>query len=60
MPTSSIRVSPLANDVDPTMGTLAVTDVRPDVPASLSDGSENPEYDAARRPARIRSAMRPS
>ena len=42
---SSIRVSPLANDVDPTMGTLAVTDVRPDVPSSLSDGSENPEYD---------------
>ena len=27
------------------MGTLAVTDVRPDVPSSLSDGSENPEYD---------------
>jgi hypothetical protein len=42
--TSSIRVSPLANDVDPTMGTLAVTDVRPDLPTSLSDGSDNPEY----------------
>ncbi|WP_292829207.1 Ig-like domain-containing protein, partial [Microbacterium sp.] len=39
-----IRVSPLANDVDPTMGTLAVTDVRPDVPSSLTDGSVNPEY----------------
>jgi hypothetical protein len=43
--TSSIRVSPLANDVDPTMGTLAVTDVRPDVPPSLIDGSANPEFD---------------
>ena len=43
--TSSIRVSPLANDVDPTMGTLEVTGVRPDVPSSLSDGSANPEYE---------------
>lgn len=51
--TSSIRVSPLANDVDPTMGTLAVTDVRPDVPSSLSDGSENPEF--ARLDARLAS-----
>ncbi|MET0828964.1 MAG: Ig-like domain-containing protein, partial [Microbacterium sp.] len=42
---SSIRVSPLANDVDPTMGTLSVTDVRPDLPADLSDGSDNPEYE---------------
>lgn len=41
---SSIRVSPLANDVDPTMGTLAVTEVRPDVPAALQDGTDNPEY----------------
>ncbi|HWM16842.1 MAG TPA: Ig-like domain-containing protein, partial [Microbacterium sp.] len=49
---SSIRVSPLANDVDPTMGTLEVTDVRPDVPATLTDGSENPEY--ARLEARLR------
>lgn len=40
----SIRVSPLANDVDPTRGTLSVTGVRPDVPVSLADGSENPEY----------------
>ena len=58
-PASSIRVSPLANDVDPTMGTLRVTDVRPDVPSSLSDGSENPEYDRLRagwtRSARPRS-----
>ncbi|HEX5728086.1 Ig-like domain-containing protein, partial [Microbacterium sp.] len=43
--TSTIRVSPLANDVDPTMGTLSVTDVRPDLPANLSDGSANPEYE---------------
>ncbi len=42
---SSIRVSPLANDVDPTMGTLTVTDVRPDLPAALGDGSVNPEYE---------------
>jgi hypothetical protein len=42
--TSSIRVSPLANDVDPTMGTLEVTDVRPDVPSSLADGTQNPEF----------------
>ena len=42
---SSIRVSPLGNDVDPTMGTLSVTDVRPDLPATLGDGSENPEYE---------------
>jgi len=43
--TSTIRVSPLANDVDPTMGTLSVTDVRPDLPETSSDGSANPEYD---------------
>ncbi|WP_239066240.1 Ig-like domain-containing protein [Microbacterium hibisci] len=41
---NTIRVSPLSNDVDPTMGELAVTDIRPDVPATLVDGSENPEY----------------
>ncbi|HKP09045.1 MAG TPA: Ig-like domain-containing protein [Microbacterium sp.] len=41
---NSIRVSPLSNDVDPTMGELTVTDIRPDVPATLVDGSENPEY----------------
>ena len=40
----SIRVSPLANDVDPTMGTLSVTAVRPDAPTTLVDGSDNPEY----------------
>lgn len=42
--TNTIRVSPLANDIDPTMGTLAVTDVRPDVPEILSDGTDNPEF----------------
>lgn len=41
---STIRVSPLANDIDPTQGTLELTDVRPDLPASLLDGSENAEY----------------
>ncbi len=42
---SSIRISPLANDVDPTMGTLALTDVRPDLPVLLGDGGVNPEYE---------------
>ena len=41
---NTIRVSPLSNDVDPTMGTLKLTDVRPDVPATLFDGSENAEF----------------
>jgi len=41
---NTIRVSPLSNDVDPTMGELRVTDIRPDVPATLVDGSDNPEY----------------
>ena len=41
---NTIRVSPLSNDVDPTMGTLELTDVRPDVPAYLVDGSENFEF----------------
>ncbi|MDY0910314.1 Ig-like domain-containing protein [Microbacterium sp. CFBP9034] len=41
---NSIRVSPLANDVDPTLGTLAITEVRPDLPRALLDGSENPEF----------------
>ena len=41
---NTIRVSPLSNDVDPTMGELRVTDIRPDVPETLVDGSENPEY----------------
>lgn len=41
---NTIRVSPLSNDVDPTMGSLTVTDIRPDAPPALMDGSENPEY----------------
>ncbi|MET0448754.1 MAG: Ig-like domain-containing protein, partial [Aeromicrobium sp.] len=41
---STIRVSPLANDVDPTQGTLTVTGVRPDLPETLADGSENLEF----------------
>ncbi|GAA3633515.1 Ig-like domain-containing protein [Microbacterium awajiense] len=48
----TIRVSPLANDVDPTGGTLALTGLRPDLPAALVDGSPNPEY--TRLDARIR------
>lgn len=42
---NTIRVSPLANDVDPTLGSLAITEVRPDLPATLMDGSENPEFE---------------
>ena len=42
---STIRVSPLSNDIDPTMGELAITDVRPDVAPTLDDGAENPEYE---------------
>ena len=41
---NSIRVSPLSNDVDPTGGALRITDVRPDLPATLVDGSDNDEY----------------
>lgn len=44
----TIRVSPLSNDVDPTMGELRVTDIRPDVPSALVDGSDNPEYERLR------------
>jgi len=50
---NTIRVSPLSNDIDPTMGTLTLTDVRPDLPASLVDGTENPEF--ARLAGRITS-----
>ncbi|MDL9979150.1 Ig-like domain-containing protein [Microbacterium sp. ASV49] len=42
--TNVARVSPLANDVDPTGGTLHLVAVRPDVPETLIDGSPNPEY----------------
>jgi large repetitive protein len=41
---NTIRVSPLANDVDPTMGALTITDVRPDLPMTLVSGETNPEY----------------
>ena len=57
---NTIRVSPLANDVDPTMGTLAVTDVRPDLPATLERRQRQPGVRAPRRPARHRSATPPS
>lgn len=50
---NTIRVSPLANDVDPTLGALRITDVRPDLPAALMDGSDNPEF--TRLDDRIRS-----
>ena len=49
---STIRVSPLSNDIDPTMGELTITDVRPDVAPTLDDGTENPEYE--RLEARLR------
>ncbi|WES62927.1 Ig-like domain-containing protein [Microbacter sp. GSS18] len=41
---SRIRISPLANDVDPTMGELTLTQVRPDVAPALDDGTPNPEF----------------
>lgn len=43
-PDNTIRVSPLANDIDPTQGTLRLTDVRPDLPEALADGSANAEH----------------
>ncbi|MCJ1706323.1 Ig-like domain-containing protein [Microbacterium sp. VKM Ac-2923] len=41
----TVRVSPLANDIDPTQGRLTLTGVRPDLPETLIDGSDNPEYE---------------
>lgn len=41
---SVIRVHPLANDLDPTQGTLALTGVRPDVPEVAEDGTASVEY----------------
>ncbi|WP_243075601.1 Ig-like domain-containing protein [Microbacterium sp. SS28] len=41
---SRIRVSPLSNDLDPTMGRLSLQSVRPDLPEFLGDGSPNPEF----------------
>jgi hypothetical protein len=46
---SSIRVSPLANDIDPTGGRLTLTDIRPDLAETLGDGSESPEFDRQER-----------
>ncbi|WP_198517814.1 Ig-like domain-containing protein [Microbacterium lacus] len=40
-----IDVSPLANDIDPTGGTLRVTGVQPDLPPTLEDGSASDEYE---------------
>lgn len=48
---NAVRVSPLANDVDPTGGTLTLKDVRPDAVKTLADGTPNPEY--ARLAARL-------
>ncbi|QIG38605.1 hypothetical protein G5T42_03135 [Microbacterium sp. 4R-513] len=50
---SRIRVSPLSNDIDPTMRDLTLEDVRPDLPQFLVDGSPNPEF--TRIKSRIRS-----
>jgi hypothetical protein len=41
---NTIRVSPLANDVDPVGGILTLTDVRPDVPELLDDGTPSPDF----------------
>ena len=41
---SAVKVLPLANDIDPTGGTLTLTGVHPDVVQTLADGSANPEY----------------
>ncbi|MBN9183232.1 MAG: cadherin-like domain-containing protein, partial [Microbacterium sp.] len=41
---SAVKVLPLANDIDPTGGTLTLTGVHPDVVRTLADGSANPEY----------------
>ena len=41
---SVIRVHPLANDLDPTQGTLALERVTPDVPPTALDGSATEEY----------------
>jgi len=41
---NSVRVEPLANDIDPFEGELTLVDVRPDVAATLDDGSGSPEF----------------
>ena len=40
-----IRVQPLANDLDPMLGRLTLTDVRPDVPETALDGTPTLEYE---------------
>jgi hypothetical protein len=50
---SVIRVHPLANDLDPTQGTLTLARVRPDVPETALDGTTSAEF--ARLSERIRS-----
>ncbi len=42
---NAIQVSPLANDIDPTGGTLRLTNVQPDLPPTLEDGSASEEYE---------------
>ncbi len=41
---NKVRISALANDIDPNGGTLKITAVRPTAKETLSDGSSNPEY----------------
>ena len=57
---NTIRVSPLSNDVDPTMGTLALTDVRPDVPADPRRRQRERRVRAPRRPHPLGRRRRPS
>ncbi len=42
---NSLTIEPLSNDVDPTLGDLTITDVRPDAAENLADGTANPEYE---------------
>lgn len=42
----SVRVDPLANDIDPTGGSLRLTAVRPALAETLDDGSSNPLYES--------------
>ncbi|WP_375385799.1 Ig-like domain-containing protein [uncultured Microbacterium sp.] len=51
---NSIRVSPLANDIDPTGGILRLMTVRPDLPATHADGSVSGQY--AVQAARVRTS----
>lgn len=41
---SEIRVSPLANDLDPTQGSLTLDAVVPDIPETTLDGAASDEY----------------